>query len=179
VLQHVRHAVQLGGLVPRAAGDPDAERRRFHLGHGVDRHAQAVGKRGDLDAAHGRTARVPGMGAAPPFHTVVDQRLQRRHVVGAGRRHARAAHQIGEPRRQLGPLATRRPLHRVRELRRMGAGQHHHRHLGIAAMLLGDREADGSVRVERLAVALAASGDRRERARLVQAAGIEQPAYPA
>ena len=35
VLQHMGHAVQFLGLVARAAADPDAERRRFHLGHRI------------------------------------------------------------------------------------------------------------------------------------------------
>jgi hypothetical protein len=39
VLQHMRHAVELGRLVARAAGHPDAERGRLDLGHLVDRHA--------------------------------------------------------------------------------------------------------------------------------------------
>ena len=63
VLQHVRHAVELGGLVPRTAGDPDAERRRLDLRHLVDRDAQAVRQGGDLDLAHVRT-RGRGVAAA-------------------------------------------------------------------------------------------------------------------
>src|SRR5262249_50661835 len=70
VLEQVRHAVQLGALVPRAAGHPDAERRRFDLGHSVDRDPEAVGKRGDLDPAHGRTALV-GRGSAASMRSSI------------------------------------------------------------------------------------------------------------
>ena len=61
----------------------------------------------------------------------------------------------------------------------MGGRQHDHRHLRIAAMLLGHGVAHGGVRIERLAEALAAVGDGGERALLVEPAGIEQRAHAA
>ncbi len=150
VLQHVGHAVQLGGLVPRAAGDPDAERRRFDLGHRVDGDPQAVAQRRDLDIAH--VAYLASCcrcrrGHLPAF---VDHGFQRRDVV----RHAvgtlGALQQVTQTGRQARPLAGRL-LDGVGELGGMRRRQHDHGDRGVAAMLLRQRVADGGVRIDRLA----------------------------
>ena len=178
VLEHVRHAVQLGRSRggcrrrPRCRATPIST-----SGMRVDRHAQAIGESGDLDLAHGRTIR-PRRGRVRR-HAVVDQRLQRLDIVGqavdalgAGHAGRRAAAAAGAARPS--PSARHRETWPGWAVASTTIGT-----VGIATMLLRHGEAHGVCGSSVSPITLAAIGDRLERALVVEPARVEQLAHAA
>ena len=152
----MRDAVDLRRLVPRADGDPDADRHGLDRVHAVGEDAHAVFEGGE---AHGHVLATSCGAARPGSRTISARPRQARWAATCDA--LGPAHQLGEPRRQRGAEAHG-ALDRVGEFRRdarvasatIGTS-------GSRPQRLGRGDRDRAVRVEQLAGGAAGACDRR------------------